>query len=110
MSLYETIPDYLRVYTQKPIEESHLAGRNYSVIIVDELEHSHGVAWVGHIMSGKKLVAVVENAGRGGCNDYIVKDEKLWHTFAMDAYVAFGNSSEAKDTLVQFIDLLSEAV
>jgi len=105
MSIYESINEDLRIYVQKPLEESHLPCRKYWLKIVDSLEHSHGIMWVGHIMSDKKLVAVVENAGRGGCNYYTIKNEKLWHTFSMDAYIAYGNNSEAKDALVQLIDV-----
>lgn len=105
MNLYESIPEDLRIYVQKPKEESHLRKRAYALRITSEMEHSHGIAWVANLMRDNTVIAVVENAGRGGCNDYIIKDEKLWHTFSMDAYVAYGNNSEAKDALVQLIDV-----
>ena len=110
MTLYETIPDELRVYAQKPEDETHLAERRYALRITEELEHSHGVMWVGNLTTDGKIIAVVENAGRGGCNEYIIKDEDLWLTFAEDAYRAYGNSSESKDALVQLIDVLSAEV
>jgi len=110
MGLYEALPDDLRIYAQKPLEQSHLVGRKYNLRITNEMEHSRGVAWVGELRSGKKLFAVVENAGNGGCNDYVVKDDALWHTFCMDAYIAYGNSSESKDSLVQLIDIASVVV
>lgn len=107
MSLYETIPDYLREFVRKPITESHLDGRGYKMKITGELEHSHGIMWVGELYMVGKLFAIVENAGRGGCNDYTIKNDDLWDTFCEDAYTAYGNSSESKDELVQFIDLIS---
>ena len=105
-ALYESIADEWRVYVQKPEQDEHIGGRGYTLTITQEMEHSRGVAWVGELKAKGKLFAIVENAGNGGCNDYVVKDEKLWHTFAIDAYLAFGNNSEAKDALVQFVDVL----
>lgn len=107
MSIYTSIKEDLRVYVQEPKAEDHLGERKYALKIVEEMEHSRGVAWVGHLTSHGKLVAIVENAGRGGCNDYVVKSKTLWALFCDDAYKAYGNSSESKDALVQLIDIVS---
>lgn len=105
-TLYDSIADEWRMYVQKPERDEHIGGRGYTLTIIDEMEHSRGIAWTGELRAKNQLFAIVENLGYGGCNNYTIKDEKLWHTFAMDAYVAFGNNSEAKDALVQFVDIL----
>lgn len=107
MNTYDSLPDDLRFYAQKPLDESHLGGRDYTMRITKEMEHSRGVAWTANLYLVGKLFAVVENMGNGGCNDYVVKNEDLWDTFCEDAYLAYGNRGESKDALVQLIDLIS---
>lgn len=106
-TLYNSIPDDFRTYVREPLDDSHLDGRNYSLRITNEMEHSRGIAWTGEIRCDGKIVAVVENAGDGGCHYYIVVDDRLWEQFADDAQIAYGDSGESKDSLVQFIDVVS---
>jgi hypothetical protein len=109
-NLYNSIPEEFRMYVQEPLEDSHLTKRAYTLRITNEMEHSRGIAWTGELRTGDSPVAIVENAGHGGCNDYIVVDEGKWETFATDAYVAYGNRGESKDSLIQFIDVLGAMV
>ena len=104
---YNSIPEEFRMYVQEPLDDSHLDGRQYALKVISEMEHSRGIAWVGNLMAGDKIVATVENAGHGGCHDYLVIDDFLWETFVEDAYTAYGNKGESKDSLVQLIDVLT---
>lgn len=104
---YNSIPDEFRMYVQEPLDDSVLDGRDYRLKITAEMEHSRGIAWVGTLMAGDKIVATVENAGHGGANDYIVVNDYLWEAFVEDAYTAYGNRGEAKDSFVQLIDVLT---
>lgn len=104
---YSRIPEELRMYVEEPLEDSHLDGRQYALKIISEMEHSRGIAWVGNLMAGDTIVATVENAGHGGCHDYIVINDSLWGTFVEDAHIAYGTSGEPKDSLIQLIDVLT---
>jgi len=95
------------MYVQQPLDDSMLDERKYSLKITDEMEHSRGIAWVGSLTAGDKIIATVENAGHGGANDYIIANDSLWDVFVEDAYTAYGNRGEAKDSLVQLIDVLT---
>lgn len=108
-TLYDSIPEDLRVFVQPPLDDSHLTERKYRLRITQEMEHSRGIAWTGQLMAGDTVVAVVENAGYGGANDYVIKEHDSWGTFADDAYKAYGNNSQAKDSLIQFIDVMTTA-
>lgn len=105
MNQYNQIPRELRDMVWVPIDASAVDG--YDFQIISEFEHSRGVAWSGRIVKDDVIVCVVENAGHGACNNYVIMNDKSYETFVADATRCYSNTSEPLDNFVQFIDVYS---
>lgn len=105
---YDKISDDLKQYVVKPESDEHLQARKYRLQILSQMEHSHGIAWSAMLLSDNKPFVQVENMGTGGCNYYSIINDEIFDIFAEDAYTAYGNSGESKDSLCQYIDILTE--
>lgn len=105
MNQYNEIPRELRDMVWVPTDASAIDG--YDFQLISEFEHSRGVAWSARIVKSGTIVCIVENAGHGACNNYVVVNDEAYAQFVDDAKRCYTNTSEPADLFVQFIDVYS---
>ena len=104
MGIMQEIPQVFHEYI-RPIHAEPDAG--YRFRLKDEMEHSRGVAWTGEIWYNETLVAIADNQGNGGPNNYEVKDELGFARFQRESRRVYPVSAESDDEFVQLLDILS---
>lgn len=77
----------------------------YSFVDTGMVETIHGVAWSGEIWYKGYRIAVVSNAGQGGCNDYEWLNDTEYAWFMSHANALYKDLFEPLDA---FVDTLWE--
>lgn len=107
MSLYSKLPAEIKAFVTKPASEVGL--KDYTFKLISQTEHGSGICWVGVIKYKGKSVVRVENLGDGGANRYEYTDATNRKKLELIAKRAYPDSYEAIDSLVGFIDVVTEA-
>ena len=107
MSLYDKLPAEIKDFVTKPASEAGL--EDYTFKLISQTEHSRGICWVGFIKYKGKSIVRIENQGDGGANRYEYTNDTNRKKIERLAKQAYPESYEAIDSLVGFIDVVTEA-